>query len=190
MSTASQPPAEVSLGKPPRAKQTVSDMMRTMLVVGGFVLFLAVMVWRPWHYPTVRTVDWKSAAAVSASSKVIPVWAPTALPPGWKATSARIDTVQGGHAWVMGTVTAHNDYAALAVTNSAPLDYLTNNYQAGLVQSGTVTIGGLKWTTYEVPGARDHALVRTDAKGISWLLFGTAPYADLTTLLARLHVIG
>jgi hypothetical protein len=163
-------------------------MLRTLLVVGGFVLFLCVMVWRPWHHNPIKAIDWRPAAQTVAAAKVVPVLVPTSLPKGWQATSARLDTVDGGRAWHLGFVTPKNKYAAVGVTN-APLNSYVNGVMPGAVLSGSVTIDGVKWTTYQVPGAEDHGLFRTDPKGITYGVYGTASYTELTTLLTSLKQV-
>jgi len=187
MSAASEstPATEVPLGRPPRTQQTVGDMLRTMLVVGGFVLFLVVMVWRPWNHAHVQTVDWRPAAAVAASAKVVPVLGPKVQAAGWQATSARLDIVDGGRAWHLGFVTPSMAYAAVGVSN-APVSSYVSGILPGAVPSGSVTINGVKWTTYETVGAPDHGLVRTDKGGITYAVYGTANYQELTALLRSL----
>jgi hypothetical protein len=185
---AAQPPVDVPTGKKPRSQQNVGDMVRTLLVVGGFVLFLVVMVWRPWHYDKIRVVDWKPAAQAAAAAGVVPVLGPSTVPAGWKPTSARLDTVEGGRAWHIGFVTPDNEYAAVGVTN-APTDTYVGGVMPNAVKSGAVDINGVSWTTYEVPGANDHGLFRTDAKGITYAVYGTTSYKNLTTLLSSLQPI-
>lgn len=184
----SQRPVDVPAGPKPRAQQTVGDMLRTLLVVAGFVLFLCLMVWRPWQHNPIKAIDWRPAAQTVAAAKVVPVLAPTSVPAGWQATSARLDTVDGGRAWHLGFVTAKNRYAAVGVTN-APIGSYVNGVMPGAVPSGSVVIDGVTWTTYQVPGAEDHGLFRTDTKGITYAVFGTASYAELTTLLNSLQPV-
>lgn len=183
-----QRPVDVPAGPRPRSQQTVGDMLRTLLVVGGFVLFLVVMVWRPWHYDKIRAVDWRPAAQAAAAAGVVPVLGPTTLPKGWTSTSARLDTVEGGRAWHIGFVTPDNQYAAVGVTN-APIDSYLNGVMPGAVKSGTVDLNGHTWTTYEVVGAADHGLFRTDDKGITYAVYGTTGYSHLTVLLKALEPV-
>ncbi len=197
MSTGAPVPTDVSLGKRPRSQQTVGDMLRTLLVVGGFVLFLVVMVWRPWHHTAIKSVDWRAAATVAAGAKIVPVVGPTALPKDWVATSARLDVVNGGRAWHIGFVTPTNKYAAVGVTNISAIDYINTvmpepsftGVTAGAVKSGTAVIDGVTWTTYDVPRTDNHALVRTDKNGITYAVYGTAGYRELTLLLRALAPI-
>jgi hypothetical protein len=181
-------PVDTPVGPKPRAQQTVGDMVRTLLVVGGFVLFLVVMVWRPWHHDLVKAVDWRPAASAAAAAKIVPVLGPSRLPKGWQATSARLDTVEGGRAWHLGFVTPKNEYAAVGVTNAEPVTYI-NGVMPGAVESGEVVIDNVTWKTYEVPGAPDHGILRTDAKGVTYAVYGTATYSELTMLLNSLRPI-
>ena len=73
-----------------RTKRGLRDLILSLAVVGVFVAFLFVAVWRPSPDP-VRTVDPVPMLQAAREQAEYPVLAPTGLSEQWRPTSARFD---------------------------------------------------------------------------------------------------
>lgn len=73
-----------------RTKRGVRDLVLSMAVVGLFVAFLFVVVWRP-APEAVKVVDPLPMLQVAREQADYPVLAPVGLDDQWRATSARFE---------------------------------------------------------------------------------------------------
>ena len=71
-----------------RMRQTVGDMVRSMLVVLAFVAVLLLVTWRP-QPDAVKPVDTTSAVTLATMQADFPVEVAVGLSDGWRPTSAR-----------------------------------------------------------------------------------------------------
>lgn len=171
-----------------RLRQTVADMGRSLgLVLAAILLLLVIgptrtLVFRH-HATPVQTVDYRDAVRGAATQLHRPVWSPTALPHGWRATSARV-TGDGLH---VGFLTPDGQYAAVeeaAGDPAAALGRLLGRKGAATVE-GSVDAGGTSWTLHHDADG-DRALVRR-AGGLLVVVLGTARQPELLTLAASLR---
>ena len=168
-----------------RLRQTVRDMVLSMLVVLGAVLLLVA----PWNWRTPDPVKEVDAAPVIAGAREAydwPVLAPAGLPAGWRATSARIETAGDGQpVVVLGYVSPATEYVGLQQSPTAITDFVSTVTLKG-VQADDVTIAGDTWTRYVNPDETRRSLVRT-ADGITYVVTGTGPWAEVEGFTAKLR---
>jgi hypothetical protein len=164
-----------------RTKRGVRDLILSMAVVGVFVAFLFVVVWRPSPDP-VRTVDPAPALLTAREQAGYPVYAPAGLSPQWRATSARFEADGDATVWFLGYVTPDDEYIAVAQTDGDPETFIEEQTLEG-VPDGETTIGAQVWQRYSTPDQR--SLVRT-AEGSTVIVTGSASYEQLADFAGRL----
>lgn len=172
-----------------RLRQTVRDMVLTMLVVGGVVVFLYVMVMRPQPDP-VRTVDVDAATVTAVQADAFPILVPTGVSPDWRATSARFTPGPdaGTGQWFVGYVTGDNRYAALAQADYDLKRFVKDQTLDG-VPDGTQTVGGLEWVRYNSEATGQKSLVRAQGAEAT-VVTGTLSYDELAAFAETLRPAG
>ena len=171
-------PAEVARIREERAskrlRQTVRDMVISMLVVSGAVVLLAA----PWNRSTpdpVRVVDPTTVVQGARAAEPWPVLAPQGLPSTWRCTNARISTASDGQDVVhLGYLTPDNLYVGLEQSATKALAFVTDATVSGR-QTGSRDVGGTTWATYQSDDGTHRSLVRT-ADGATYVVVGTAPW--------------
>jgi hypothetical protein len=172
-----------------RGLETVGDMVRSLAVVGAFVLVLFLVVW--WQRPEAqgpvdRPVDVTDVFAGAAISAGFPVLEPTGLPDGWSATSA---WVQGPTASGVGGVVVHagyltpaGSYAEVKQTDGR-LATAVADWTDDAGRTGTTTLAGRTWQTWESPTRK--ALVLQDGE-VTRVVTGKADWPELQVLASSL----
>ena len=171
-----------------RGRETAADMVRSMLVVGGVVLFLVLVVKRPQPDP-VRTVDWIPTAQAAAAQAAFPVVAPAGLGADWRPTSARFEAVPKQATrtlWHLGYVTPAQAYAGLDQSDAEAAQFLSDATAKGRAD-GSVVIAGTTWNRYSGGTNGYRALWRPWA-GSTVVVAGSAQWPELTTLASSLQV--
>ncbi|MFC6237381.1 DUF4245 domain-containing protein [Longivirga aurantiaca] len=160
-----------------RLRQTVRDMVLSMLVVTGVVVFLVA----PWNWRTPDPVKEVDAAPVIAGAREAfdwPVLAPLDLPATWRATSARVETADDGQpVVVLGWVSPATEYVGLQQSPTKITDFVPDVTLKG-VQQDDVVLGTLTWTRYVNADETRRSLARTDA-GITYVVTGTGPWDEI-----------
>lgn len=175
-----------------RLRQTVRDMLLSLLVVGVLVMLVA----QPWNRPepVVRNVDWRPVGVAFAGQAGFPVLAPTPLPAGWQATSVRIEpTVDGRTAWHVGWTTANGQYAALEQSDTADVRYVATHTGAGSPTGAAYNAGGRSWQRLVSAGDDTRSLVHArDLSGertVTYIVTGSAGWPELEQLASSLVVV-
>ncbi len=136
---------------PGRMGQVVSDMVRTMAVIGAVVAVLLAITWRPAPEP-VREIDPMPVATAVADVVDYPVLVPQS--DRWRATAARYEpTAESGAepVWFTGGVwDGEETYAGVSQSRAASQQYLQEQTLGG-VDAGTSRVGGRTWTRYSSP---------------------------------------
>lgn len=181
----------------PRGRETVSDMVRSLAVVGAVVaaLFLVVV----WQRPEGQGADVRNptdvAGVVAAVQATGPfdVLVPRALPPGWDATSAWYEPddpdVDGGVLHV-GYVTPSGSYAEVKQTDGERSEAVSGWTGDGVVTGGTVELAGLTWERVESEDTDRLGLVAERPTGdgpVVLVVTGKAGWAELEELAASLR---
>lgn len=176
------PPGELRpTGRPnARLRQTVRDMVLSLVVVLGAIGVILAITWRPSPDP-VRVIDPGPVLAAARAQAPYPVLYPADLADGWRPTSARWEitpTSTPDPAWHLGLVTPHEEYAQVGQTASANTAYVTEQ-----VGRSAPTGEWEGWQRYESSGQR--ALLRI-SDGVTIVVSGTASWQTLELLTQRL----
>ena len=175
-----------------RGRQTIRDMVLSMLVVAA----LAIVIAQPWRQDSVQietpTVDWSPVATAYAGTVHWPVLAPAASPQGWRATTVRISPeVDGRTTLHVGWMTAGQQYAALEVTDTADTRWLDSITLDGRPTGTPYIVNGRSWTRLENPQRTERSLVLTatvDGRTTTHVVTGSADWAELESLAGALVV--
>ena len=167
---------------------TVGDMVRSLLVIFAIVAAVLVLMPRP-NGDTVRLVDWRPFALKAQGGAAYEVLEPSALPTGWRSTSAQVAAAPGGGsvAWTVGFVTPEDAYAALAQSDGDTRSYVADFTKQG-AREGTVRVAGRAWErrSRQVGKEERRSLVRDDGDSVV-LVTGTARWAELERLAGALR---
>ena len=165
-------------------RQTVGDMVRSMLVVLAFVAVLMLVTWRP-QPEAVKVVDPSDAIAVATAQATFPLEAPTGLAEGWRPTSARWEpTEKSGSDPVLhiGYVTPQDAYAQVSQSSSISDAYIAEQTREGR-PVGDVAIDGVVWQRWERGDRRSLLLLEPE---VTTIVSGTAAWDELTALATSL----
>jgi hypothetical protein len=174
-------PAEIDAMRAERAqrrmRQTVRDMLLSMLVVTAIVLVFA----QPWNRPPAEVVTVVDPAPVIAAARESLPWqvlAPTGLPPTWRCTSARFDLAGDGEQIVhLGYLSETDRYTGLEQSATRVLSFVPDMTLSG-VEAGSAQIDGATWTRYETADGRRRSLVRADS-GVTYVVSGNGDWAEV-----------
>jgi hypothetical protein len=176
------PPGELRpTGRPnARLRQTVRDMVLSLVVVLGAIGVILAITWRPSPDP-VRVIDPGPVLALARAQASYPVLYPADLDDGWRPTSARWEitpTSTPDQAWHLGLVTPDEDYAQVGQTASGNTAYVMEQ-----VGRSAPTGEWDGWQRYEFSDER--ALLQV-TDGVTIIVSGTAPWQTLEFLAQRL----
>ena len=179
----------------PRGRETVSDMVRSLAVVGAVVaaLFLVVVWQRPEVQGDVRApVDVPGVVAAVQTSGPFPVLAP-APPDSCTPTSVWFEPnssdVSGGVLHV-GYETATGSYAEVRQTDAGPEDAVSAWADNGVAVGSPVELAGLTWQRVESERTGRRALVASRSTGdgaVAVLVTGKADWPELEELAGSLR---
>jgi Tfp pilus assembly protein PilV len=166
------------------------------MVISMIVILVAVLAWVA-MVPRVRQI---SQPAVDVTSVAIQVrqetgWAISQpqLPAGWKATNVRFTPAAGGaRTWHAGYLSPEGHYVSIDQTAASGatgtwISALTSNGQG----EGTLSAAGMTWLKLSSRDTVQRSLVLkgvalrgvaskgSDARGLTTVLSGTAPFAQL-----------
>jgi hypothetical protein len=146
--------------KPNRYELPLSNMVGAMVVVVLFVL--AFVIFRALNRDNSsvqpETVNYHSIAAQGRADGRIDVWAPIALPKGWRASAARYATGNNPH-WHLSASDGHH-YLGVEEGIDGQAAELRMAMQGTPVAAGKVEIDGITWSVFtDTQG--DYALTRS-----------------------------
>lgn len=87
-------------------------------------------------------VDYVSVASAAGRDARFPLAVPSALPDGWRATSARWDRID--EHWHIGILTADDEYVGVEQSGSGS-EETRRRYAPGTTEDGTVAVAGRQW---------------------------------------------
>jgi hypothetical protein len=167
-----------------RLRQTVRDMVLSLIVVFGVVL----LIWLPTRLhrtPELKTADTTSVVTGARKAETWPVLAPEGLPSGWRATSARIDTASDGADVVhLGYLTPTDTYAGIEQSATKAISFVRDATVRGH-EAGTSQISGVTWTRYESDDGH-RSLVRT-SDGATYVVVGTGDWSQVELFASTLR---
>lgn len=188
-------------------KKSLRDMLLSMAVIS--LPIVAIVEWFPHDSKNpndaAQTVDYTIPLAQARRDADLPfqALAPTALPPGWRATSVHADFDPGAQLrWELGFQTKDNQYVGLdQVADGKGADGILAVQAPDATQvkgsGGTISAGGFQWQVYATPDGSHHALVRTAAPvgsaaamtpgKVTVVVSGTGAMSELVTLAGTLQ---
>jgi hypothetical protein len=168
-------------------RQTVRDMLLSMLVVTGAVIVL-VLPWNRSNPDPVRVVDPAPVVAAARTAADWPVLAPVGLPVTWRATSARLEVASDGQSVVhLGYLSPSTMYVGLEQSATKEVAFVRDTTQGGK-PAGTAEISGRTWNRLESPEGKQRSLVRVD-DGVTYVVTGAAEWPEIEEF-ARALVAG
>ncbi|MEV6975112.1 DUF4245 domain-containing protein [Kitasatospora sp. NPDC093806] len=169
-----------------RGRQTVRDMVLSMLAVGVVVWVGYLFLPHDADGDGVRPVEYRVAAASAKRAAPYPLLAPEGLPAQWRATSVTYDAAAQsngkGNAWHLGFVTPSGQYAAVEQRDVKREDVLKATIADGK-PDGTVEVAGQTWERVQGPKAR---ALTVQSGTATTVLTGTASYEELAELARAL----
>lgn len=169
-----------------RSNQTLINLVLAVVASLAVVLFLVLVVVRP-DGTTRAPVDYRAVAAQSQPGVDTPLAVP-AVPKGWSANAAGVDTgADGVTDWSIGFVTAGRQYIGLVQGIGANESWTATQLQEAR-STGRTSIDGVDWTVYDRrseddPGNYAYSLATT-AGGSTLVLHGTASTHEFRLLAA------
>lgn len=181
--------SQVPQGQPSRYQRSTSGMIGAMVVVllvtGAYVGFRALN--RDNEPTPVRTVDYATWIKAGRSDGKLATFAPTSLPKGWRATSARYSSGSDPR-WHLGLLTDKGDYVGVEESLGAPKDVVEQHVDKAATEIGRAKVDGdLSWTAYQDAGG-DYALLARPGSPTkeTLLVVGSAPDAQIRAFAASL----
>lgn len=174
-----------------RQRQTVNNLVYSLLATLGIVLVIVLMVPRNNPGTVGKPVDWKSVAAQGAGSEPDPLLSPD-LPSGWTANAAelRSGASDGIDDWHIGFISPSKQYVGLDQGFKAN-DTWTANQLQDVRATGSTTIDGVRWVVYDNRAGQSqnnnitYGLVATHGES-TVVLSGTAKAAEFDTVARAL----
>lgn len=178
--------------KAKRGQEATSDMVRSMLVVGGVTLAVLVAgASRQLLFPSgqvaqkIRVVDYSNEVTAARKLGGPDVRTPSGLPPRWRATSARLAPHGSAMDLHLGFVTPAEAYAELEESTGEPQQFLQETLDKGSRALAPISIGSLRWEQRRTARG-ELALLRTSGRAII-IVTGNAAPAELRTLAGSLR---
>lgn len=168
-------------GTSSRGNPSMGDIFRSIAVLGVIVLGLFLigrLVTITPDEPT-RSVDYREAVESSRTVADFDVYAPTSLPPGWRATSVRYEE----DSWHLGVVTEDGEYVGLEQVESG-VGRAVERFAKGSRADGRAVIGGDTWTVRAGP-RDDVTFVRSDG-AMTVVVTGSLPRAEMERYVSSL----
>jgi Protein of unknown function (DUF4245) len=127
-------------------------------------------------------------AEARAANPPFPILAPDHVPSGWRATSASWAGTGRQFTWHAGFLTAEGSdaqYVGLDQARQNPAEFREQTTRAD-EPGRTVTVGGRSWQVWTSVDHDETALVRTDQRGTTTIVSGTATSSVLQTFAGSL----
>lgn len=189
MSESGQPPRPAE--KPGRYQRTTGGLIGSMIV--AVLLVLGVVVFRELFRNTPEVEPeavpyLESVAALQEAGRQVAY--PPAVPAGWIVTSVTVD--RGSRpGWALGMLTDDGRYVGLRQQDEDVDDLVADLIDEDASEDGTVPLEsalGEEWESFSDEGG-DHGFatgITTDVGEETLLVYGSAPVADLETLIGIL----
>ena len=161
-------------------------------MVGAMVVLVVLLVaWVGFRSLTredpetaVRPVDYAKVVPPARKAADFDLVAPTALPPGWRATSVSFRDSAPQH-WHLGVLTDRDRYIGLEQGGRTQRSMVREYVDEAASRGKPVEVSGRHWTTYTDPGG-DLALVRSEGKATTLVVGHDVPRATLVSYVAGL----
>jgi hypothetical protein len=164
-----------------RGNPAIGDIIRSMVVIGAVILGLYGIGQLFTSEPdtNVKTVDYAQIVSQARPAATFPLAAPSGLPQGWRATSARFQE----NGWHLGVLTDTDDYVGLEQLKGTA-SRAVDRFAEGSRSSGTADVAGQTWNVRTGPKGRLTYL--RNENGLTTLINTTASRAVLEDYIASL----
>ncbi|MFC4032689.1 DUF4245 domain-containing protein [Streptomyces polygonati] len=172
-----------------RGNKTMVDLALSMVVLGIVVFLIYLFIPHDSKADPVRVVPFSVELGQARRDAPFPVAGPEGLGAQWRSTSVTYSgTDRKAITWHIGFIDPKQQYVAVEQSNG-PADAFISSVTLDAHRDGsrTVQAGGLSWQRYV--GGRYTALVHK-AQGVTTVVLGTAPDAQLTQMAAALKDAG
>lgn len=163
-----------------RAKQTIRNLIYSLLVTMGLVLAIILGVPRD-DTNRLQPVDYQSIAAAASETEGVAVLAPE-IPENWYSNAARLDQTLGVRGWYVGFVTEENEFIGLSQAFETNPSWEAEMLKTNFLE-GEIEIAGLVWEIWPTidpknpPGTKEFALKHSFGEGVV-VIYGTADRSD------------
>ena len=173
----------MSAEKSSRGNPSLGDMIRSIVVLGLIVgaLFAFGVLFRSTPDSPVEPVDYAATVAEVRDSVDYPVLAPSQLPEGWRATSARFKPGED-HAWHLGVLTDDDEYLGLEQATVAETT-LIKKFAEDSTPSGKMRVNGEQW---QLRDGGDRIVAVREFDGASTLVIGSVDTQVLRSYVSSL----
>jgi hypothetical protein len=147
----------------------MGDIVRSLVVIGLIILALYGFgrLFTTTPEQKVATVDYEAVVAEARPAATFALAAPTSLPEGWRATSARFQP----KGWHLGVLTDEDDYVGLEQLVASP-ERAIDRFAEDSKDDGTEQVAGQTWEVRSGPDGRV-TYVRSEA-GLTTLVNSSA----------------
>ncbi|MEJ7756432.1 MAG: DUF4245 domain-containing protein [Nocardioidaceae bacterium] len=168
-----------------RGSSSVGDMVRSIVVLLVLIVGIGALFTRTdtSSSSVAPTVDYEAVAATAASLAPFELLAPSALPEGWRATSATFDKGDPPR-WHLGVLANEEEYVGLEQTTLGE-EATIDAFAGGTSAAGATMVDGQTWNVRRDAEAGRTALVRNSG-GVTTLVIGTISQTDLEVYAASL----
>jgi hypothetical protein len=164
----------------------VAMVVATVVAVGWYYLARPNQATQP--VPVITTAEWGTWVTAGRDDHKLVTMAPSALPAGWRATSATYVTGVAPH-WHLGMLTGTNKYVGIEEALDPTDDLIRQFVDDNAVRGADATVGGQTWQVWTDSGG-DYALIRTltppHGGQERLLVYGSAPDAQVRAFAATL----
>ncbi|MFJ6794619.1 DUF4245 domain-containing protein [Streptomyces sp. NPDC091268] len=166
-----------------KGKQTVWDMVRSLVVIGLVVGGIYLFIPHDDKADPTHVVDYRVEAITARRAAPYPVAAPAGLPEQWRATSVDYSR-KNANSWHLGFQDPHKEYVAIEQSTDASEKYLVKVTRGAAATGQLQQVGDTSWERWE--GEKYDALVRRE-QGYVTVVTGTASYEQLGAMAAALE---
>lgn len=166
-----------------RGKQTVRDMILSMLVITAVAGVVYLFIPHDDKADPIKAVDYRVELATARRAAPYPVAAPDGLSKGWKPTSVSYEGRDGGAGWHLGFLDPDDRYVAVEQSTAPAKKYVPEVSRDAENTGRTREVSGRAWEVWE--GPKYDALV-LHAEGVTTVVTGSAPSDRLAEMAAAL----
>lgn len=147
----------------------MGDIIRSVAVIGLIIVAIYAFgkLFTQEPEDPVKAIDYTTVVGQARPAAEFKLLAPTSLPKGWKATSARFNPT----AWHLGVLTDDEEYIGLEQIKGS-VTRAIDTFADGSKADGTADVDGERWSVRKGPSDRT-TYVRNEG-GVTTLVVGTA----------------
>jgi hypothetical protein len=172
----------------PRAARSFAGMIGALIVVVAIGVVWVKVGGSDEKAAPVQSVDWSAWMKAGRAEQQLLVFAPSTLPPRWRASSATYLGGSDAH-WHLGLLTDSGKYVGIEESRAEIRDLVEQYVDQDAVRGKDVVVAGQTWQTWTDSGG-DYALVRSvDVGGRPYesvLVGGSAPAPTVRSFAATL----